>query len=203
MDASVTTYTFAEANNIEHPFNKQFGDEDFAPSLVTDVCLEGFTDNVLETTLVEEPPQPGCVEDTRKARQVFYLQQDIRRYHHRERFTSFSIAARIEEENNKATIKALEFIPLPYRKQKQNRCESKFQKSDILSSTPFKDELETCVQERNCKKDAKKLKAVKQFKKNTSDALPSYNAVLKVKEDCYSGDLNKTEFKADAHLETS
>ncbi|KAF2900336.1 hypothetical protein ILUMI_05850, partial [Ignelater luminosus] len=38
---------------------EQFGNEDFAPSLVTDICLKEFTDNVLEATLVEEPPQPG------------------------------------------------------------------------------------------------------------------------------------------------
>ncbi|KAF2892995.1 hypothetical protein ILUMI_13171 [Ignelater luminosus] len=45
---------------------EQFGDEGFAPSLVTDICLEGFTDNVLEVTSGEEPAHPGYVEDTSK-----------------------------------------------------------------------------------------------------------------------------------------
>ncbi|KAF2885938.1 hypothetical protein ILUMI_20233 [Ignelater luminosus] len=34
--------------------------------VATDICLEEFTYKVIEATSVEEPPQPGCVEDPSK-----------------------------------------------------------------------------------------------------------------------------------------
>ncbi|KAF2881861.1 hypothetical protein ILUMI_24311 [Ignelater luminosus] len=112
---------------------KQFGGEDFSPSLVTDTCLEEFTNNVLEATSVEEPPQPGYVSV-----QVLYAEVD---------FAPLQIAPpspgcisidvldldivfkdgavmflkKVEEKNNKATINLSEIISLPDRKQKQNR----------------------------------------------------------------------------------
>ncbi|KAF2896053.1 hypothetical protein ILUMI_10123 [Ignelater luminosus] len=46
-----------------------FGNEDFAPSLVTDTCLEEFADNILEATKQRRTTttaQPGCTGHTSK-----------------------------------------------------------------------------------------------------------------------------------------
>ncbi|CAH1112526.1 unnamed protein product [Psylliodes chrysocephalus] len=47
-----------------------------------------------------------------------------------------------EEEALNRSIPASEMLPLPQIKEKPNRSKSRSQKSEILSSTPFKDELE-------------------------------------------------------------
>lgn len=68
-------------------------------------------------------------------------------------------------------VKVSDIIPLPSIQQEQNRRRSKSQRSEILSSTPFKTELEEIVKERKAKEDKKK---VNQAKRNLSisKALP-------------------------------
>lgn len=58
-------------------------------------------------------------------------------------------------------------LPLPSIQSQQNRRRSKSQKSEILSSTPFKNELEEIVKERTAKDDKKKVNQAKRNLSNT------------------------------------
>ncbi|CAH1108134.1 unnamed protein product [Psylliodes chrysocephalus] len=67
-------------------------------------------------------------------------------------FTTFSLEKALNR-----SIPASEILPLPQIKEKPNRSKSRSQKSEILSSTPFKDELEELDDIRKGKEE-KKLK---------------------------------------------
>ncbi|XP_031328883.1 uncharacterized protein LOC116159925 [Photinus pyralis] len=64
-------------------------------------------------------------------------------------------------------VKISDILPLPSIQHEQNRRKSKSQRSEILSSTPFKSELEEIVKQRQAKEDQKKVKQTKRNLSNT------------------------------------
>ncbi|XP_031344824.1 uncharacterized protein LOC116171893 [Photinus pyralis] len=61
----------------------------------------------------------------------------------------------VEENYFNQSIPVSDILPLPQIQDKPNRCKSRSQKSEILSSTPFKNELEELVQAKTTKQERK------------------------------------------------
>ena len=179
----------------------QFSEEEFAPSLVTDKPLEEVEDNkevreilpkqedveVYETVQPFEQkcfqlgtpensyarhitPPPCCSKNV----EVDLMDVDILCedgtivYSQKER-----------KDNENIGMKVSEILPLPHIKREPKRRQCKSQNSEILSSTPFKNQLESSFKDQKNKEDVARLKTVK---KNFSKCvLPQTNSKKKFK----------------------
>ncbi|KAJ8944406.1 hypothetical protein NQ318_023179 [Aromia moschata] len=147
----------------------QFDDVDFAPSLVTEITLpQSNEDMELENNFAGHVTPPPCsskdvnttVFNTPppcSSKNVDIENLDI--------VCGDGILIPSTVTPNKSldifpvtAVKISDIIPLPLIQQEQNRRKSKSQKSEILSSTPFKTDLEATVKERKIKEDKKKKK---------------------------------------------
>lgn len=154
------------------PYNDQiFNEVDFAPSLVIDVDTPTETNNrdvISRTTgsketIASEPADALFLHATPPAQpadEINLLDLDII-CDDGTVVPSQTEDTGLSQDKNPTYVPIENILPLPHFEGPVNRRKAKSQKSEILSSTPYKDEMERCVQEREEAEQAKRVQASK------------------------------------------